>query len=85
MLGFLKKLTKNRKGAAGIEYGFLAALIAVATVVSMQALGFSLSSLYGGVADVANSAGDAGGGDAGAGNGGKGKGGKGKGKGKGKG
>ena len=87
MLGLLKKLGKNNKGAAGIEYGFLAALIAVAAVVSMQALGFSLNSIYGSVATATDGSGDSGGdnGGGGKGKGGKGKGGKGKGKGKGKG
>jgi len=77
MLKLLKKLGKNNKGTAVIEYGFLAGLIAVAAIVSMQALGVSLNSIYDGIA----SASDAASGDGG--NNGKGNNGKGKGKGKG--
>lgn len=78
MLRLLRKLRKNTKGAAGIEYGFLAALIAVAGIVSLQAVGFSLNTLFDGIA----SASDAASGESGGNGGGKGKGG-GNGKGKG--
>ncbi len=39
---FIRKLIKNSKGATAIEYGLIAALIAVAAITAMQGLGTSL-------------------------------------------
>ncbi|TDI61835.1 MAG: Flp family type IVb pilin [Alphaproteobacteria bacterium] len=76
MLRLLKKLRKNTKGAAGIEYGFLAALIAMAAIVSMQAVGVSLNTLFDGIASASDAAsGDGGGNGGGNGNNGNGNGG----------
>lgn len=43
---FIKKLVRNEKGATAIEYGLIAALIAVAAITAMQSLGNSLSSTF---------------------------------------
>jgi len=43
---FLAKLKKNEEGATAIEYGLIAALIAVAAIVAMGALGNTLSSTF---------------------------------------
>ncbi len=49
MAKFLK-LIKNDKGATAIEYGLIAALIAVAAIGAMSSVGTSLSSTFSNVA-----------------------------------
>ena len=39
----LRKMLKNEKGATAIEYGLIAALIAVAAITAMQGLGGQLN------------------------------------------
>jgi pilus assembly protein Flp/PilA len=41
-----KKLIKNEKGATAIEYGLIAALIAVAAITAMQGIGTKLNSTF---------------------------------------
>ena len=41
---------KDEEGVTAIEYGLLAALIALALILGAQALGVSLNSLFGGIA-----------------------------------
>ena len=43
---FIKKLRRNEKGATAIEYGLIAALIAVAAISAMQGLGSQLSTTF---------------------------------------
>jgi pilus assembly protein Flp/PilA len=43
---FIKKLRRNEKGATAIEYGLIAALIAVAAISAMQGLGSQLSKTF---------------------------------------
>ena len=43
---FIKKLFKNEDGATAIEYGLIAALIAVASIVAMQGLGTELTATF---------------------------------------
>ena len=43
---FIRKLLKDKKGATAIEYGLIAALIAVAAITAMQGLGTSLNSTF---------------------------------------
>ena len=45
MTNFLK-LIKNTKGATAIEYGLIAALIAVAAIGAMQGIGSKLSTTF---------------------------------------
>ena len=40
---FFSKLLRNEDGATAIEYGLIAALIAVAAITAMQSLGNQLS------------------------------------------
>ena len=40
------KLIKNTKGATAIEYGLIAALIAVAAIGAMQSIGTKLSTTF---------------------------------------
>jgi pilus assembly protein Flp/PilA len=39
---FIRKMLKSTKGATAIEYGLIAALIAVAAITAMQGLGSQL-------------------------------------------
>ena len=43
---FFRKLRRNEEGATAIEYGLIAALIAVAAITAMQSLGGQLSSTF---------------------------------------
>ncbi|HEY9552613.1 Flp family type IVb pilin [Allosphingosinicella sp.] len=43
---FFKKLIKNEKGATAIEYGLIAALIAVAAITAMSNLGGELAETF---------------------------------------
>ena len=52
MLKIIRKLSKSKKAATAIEYGLIAALIAVAAIAAMTALGESLSTLFQGVAST---------------------------------
>lgn len=42
----IKKIFTNKKGATAIEYGLIAALIAVAAISAMQGLGSNLTSTF---------------------------------------
>ena len=48
---FIRKLVENAKGATAIEYGLIAALIAVAAISGMTAVGGQLSTTFNNVAD----------------------------------
>jgi pilus assembly protein Flp/PilA len=43
---FFNKIAKNEEGATAIEYGLIAALIAVAAITAMQSLGNELSTTF---------------------------------------
>ncbi|MFK4004109.1 Flp family type IVb pilin [Qipengyuania sp. NPDC077563] len=43
---FIKTLRKNEEGATAIEYGLIAALIAVAAMAAMGALGNNLNNTF---------------------------------------
>ena len=45
-MNFINKLARDEQGATAIEYGLIAALIAVAAIVAMQNLGNSLNSTF---------------------------------------
>jgi pilus assembly protein Flp/PilA len=47
---FFRKLLKNNKGATAIEYGLIAALIAVAAIGAMSTLGDNLNGTFSNVA-----------------------------------
>jgi len=48
---FAAKLLKNNKGATAIEYGLIAALIAVAAITAMGTLGNNLKNTFTNVSD----------------------------------
>jgi pilus assembly protein Flp/PilA len=43
-MSFIRKIVRNKKGATAIEYGLIAALIAVAAIAAMKNIGTSLGS-----------------------------------------
>lgn len=42
----IRKMVKNNKGATAIEYGLIAALVAVAAIAGMSKLGTSLGTAF---------------------------------------
>ena len=44
---FFKNLVRDEEGATAIEYGLIAALIAVAAITAMQGLGNELKTTFG--------------------------------------
>jgi pilus assembly protein Flp/PilA len=50
MLGLATRLFQSERGATAIEYGLIAALIAVAAISAWQLVGTSLSDVFSGVA-----------------------------------
>ncbi len=51
MIRFVK-LIKNQKGATAIEYGLIAALIAVAAIGAMQSVGTKLATTFNNVSNT---------------------------------
>ena len=47
----LVKLIRNQKGATAIEYGLIAALIAVAAIAAMQQVGTKLNTTFNNVSN----------------------------------
>ncbi|HEX7873337.1 MAG TPA: Flp family type IVb pilin [Sphingobium sp.] len=50
----IRKLFKNNKGATAIEYGLIAALIAVAAIGAMSSIGNNLKTTFNKVGDNLN-------------------------------
>jgi pilus assembly protein Flp/PilA len=53
---FFNKLLRDEQGATAIEYGLIAALIAVAAIAAMQSLGSELNSTFSTVSGTLSSA-----------------------------
>jgi pilus assembly protein Flp/PilA len=53
---FFNKLLRDEAGATAIEYGLIAALIAVAAITAMQSLGNNLSTTFNTVSTKLSSA-----------------------------
>ena len=49
---FFKNLVRDEQGATAIEYGLIAALIAVAAITAMTQLGDNLNTTFDGVSDA---------------------------------
>ena len=47
----IRKMFKDKKGATAIEYGLIAALIAVAAITAMQGLGNGLKNTFNNVSN----------------------------------
>jgi pilus assembly protein Flp/PilA len=52
---FFARIIRNEVGATAIEYGLIAALIAVTAIMGMQSLGSSLSENFDATADALGS------------------------------
>jgi len=52
---FMRKLIGNNRAATAIEYGLIAALIAVAAIAAMQGLGTALKGTFNNVSSGMNS------------------------------
>ena len=50
MVKQIRKFVKDESGATAIEYGLIAALIAVALIAALETMGGSLSNMFNGVA-----------------------------------
>ena len=46
MVQFFRKMLRDSKGATAIEYGLLAALIALACIIAFQTLGLNLATIF---------------------------------------
>ncbi|WP_417453448.1 Flp family type IVb pilin [Kiloniella sp.] len=47
MLNFTKTFLTDESGATAIEYGLIAALVSVAAIATLEALGTSLNTIFG--------------------------------------
>jgi len=56
MFSLITKFSKDESGATAIEYGLIAALVAVAAIVGRTALGSSLNSIFNSVSTTLNNA-----------------------------
>jgi len=56
MIGQLIGFVKDEDGATAIEYGLIAALVSVAAIGALSAMGNSLNTLFGTVASTLSSA-----------------------------
>jgi pilus assembly protein Flp/PilA len=56
MFSLITKFSKDESGATAIEYGLIAALVAVAAIVGMTALGSSLNTIFNSVSSTLNNA-----------------------------
>lgn len=54
-MNFINKLVRNEEGATAIEYGLIAALIAVAAITGMSALATSLDTTFESIGDKVES------------------------------
>jgi pilus assembly protein Flp/PilA len=52
MSGLFRAFLKDRSGATAIEYGLIAALVSVAAIAALSAMGGSLDSMFTSVADT---------------------------------
>jgi pilus assembly protein Flp/PilA len=58
MFGNLKSLLKDESGATAIEYGLIAALVSVAAISALTAMGSSLDELFNTVSNQLDTATD---------------------------
>ena len=56
MLKTFRSLITDESGATAIEYGLIAALVSVAGILALQAMGESLSEMFGTVSSKLNDA-----------------------------
>ena len=56
MLKILKSFAKDESGATAIEYGLIAALVAIGLIAALTALGGSLQQIFNAISTALNSA-----------------------------
>lgn len=56
MINVIRKLIKDESGATAIEYGLIAALVSVAAIGALTAMGDSLNTMFTAVSVALNSA-----------------------------
>lgn len=56
MFSLVKELLADESGATAIEYGLIAALVSVAAIAALTALGGSLNDIFGTISDELDSA-----------------------------
>lgn len=56
MFTTIRKLYADESGATAIEYGLIAALVSVAGIVALQAMGTNLAAMFGTVSTALNNA-----------------------------
>ncbi len=56
MIATMKDLLRDESGATAIEYGLIAALVSVAAIGALSAMGTSLTSIFGEVSTQLNTA-----------------------------
>ncbi len=56
MINNLSKLIRDESGATAIEYGLIAALVSVAAIAALTAMGASLNTMFTAVSDALNGA-----------------------------
>lgn len=61
MSKFITRFTKDESGATAIEYGLIAALIAVVLVGALSLIGTGLNTKFTEISDAVNEAGEGGG------------------------
>lgn len=65
MKATITKFTKDESGATAIEYGLIAALVSVAAIIALRAMGTSLDTMFTSVSQILNQAVGGGGGGGG--------------------
>jgi pilus assembly protein Flp/PilA len=61
MVEFMKELAADESGATAIEYGLIAALVSVAGIAALTAMGSSLETMFNRVSNELSGAANAGG------------------------
>jgi len=56
MKATIQKFIKDESGATAIEYGLIAALVSVAAIIALRAMGTSLDTMFNSVATILNGA-----------------------------
>jgi len=56
MKATIQKFLKDDSGATAIEYGLIAALVSVAAIIALRAMGTSLDTMFNSVATILNGA-----------------------------
>ena len=56
MIGFIKRLARNCRGATAVEYGIIVAVVSLAIVIALEAIGISLVAMLSEITNATDSA-----------------------------